>query len=224
MKQFIKSYHLFLSQRWLRFVMYLIYPVLLFAAFAFLNAMVSANHTPGKDWEIASRFILYQLCEAVLCIELFADHLIFGGISSKDTNKLEYLKTSVNGMGTLKRALITDALRRLISISLIIGCFTMLITSHYGSVDTMGIILVIFSFVEIGLLIARHFSTLSACWVVFSILLLVIPTCVILIIHTSDRWKILPLITAIAVSVLGRRLILSKARNSYYDNKNEKSN
>lgn len=225
MKEFIKSYHLFLSQRWLRWIIYLVYPALLLAGFVGLDFKLTTNPPADADIDRLYWLIIYNLCDIALTLEFCMDYLILGGIAAKYTNKLEYLKTSVKGMTYLKKALITDALRRLLSLSIVIGIPCALSAPYYNWVNGIGIVLLMFFFIELGLLIIRHFISFTANWLAVSIFFLFIPACTVLIRHAPTRTGILlPLIPGIITAILGRWLIIRKARKSYYDSGNEKSN
>lgn len=53
-------------------------------------------------------------------IETMADSWFLGGIQSKDAAKMDFLKTSAEGMRVLKTALIMDFLRRFVSMAVVL--------------------------------------------------------------------------------------------------------
>lgn len=223
MKQYIRSYHLFLSQRLLRWFVYLLYPTLFLGCFGWLSFQIATDSSPNIDVKFLFSLLLFMLGELIIAVEIFADYSIFGGIAEKNTNKLEYLKTSSKGMTCLKKALVTDALRRLISMSIIMGGCC-LFGCPYTTTDVSATILVFFSLTETGLIITRHFPTLAITLSVISIISILIPASIGLIQLTPPTLKLfLPVLTGATAAALGRWLILRKARNSYYDNRNEKS-
>lgn len=224
MKQYVKSYHLFLSQRWLRWGIYIIYPLLLSGSFGWLGSKISADPSPATDPKSLYTLLFFVLGNTLILVELFSDTFIFGGIADKNTNKLEYLKTSTKGMPCLRKALVTDAARRLISLGIIVGCCSLSAHPFYDLADASAILLMLFSFIETGLIITRHFPTLSVTFIVISVISFLMPASLSWIQLASPQLKLLlPTLTGITATVLGRWLILKKARNSYYDNRNEKS-
>lgn len=213
---YLKSYHVFLSQKWLRFLLYLVFPslLLLFAGFLGKN-LLYADREANKA--LFSAF-LCVLCDSLAGIEIFADLLIFGGIAARDTNKLEYLKTSSRGMPLLKKALITDGIRRFLSIALIAGVGSRLFIPSYSLLDSLTVVTTICFYTELGLIITRHFPNKMVLTISLSMITALMPPTIVLLQKARGGAGLLfSSLSAIIVLFLGRWLILKKARNSYYD-------
>lgn len=223
MKRFIKSYHLFLSSRLLKWIVYLIYPAVIIAVILWLGPLVNGMDLLDENKGKLIYLLLGVLWDMTVVLEIGIDYFIFSGITEKESKALEYMKTSVCGIPLLKKSIIADGLRRLISISIIAvpcsrACYSKL--SWAGIIATIG---VLFFFTELGLIFTRRYPSLSVNTVVIYCIFLVLPTTMTRILKASPGIKIiLPALMAIAVSVLGRWLILQKARNSYYDNRTQK--
>ena len=227
MKQSIKCYHLFLSPSWLQKLIYLVYPVLLIM----LTCLIAVATKFMSDIPYICSLIIGEL---LISAELFLDYFTFGGIASKDANRLDFFKTSANGTTALKNALHMDVLRRLSSIAV---CMTAVFIRFFPAFNAHNLILLIvipFLFTELGLLILRHFTQLSLLALILCIIGLIEPTIMGLCLYGLPHLgQSLPgsgiLITAaiciisILLPVAGRKLIMKKVRDSYYDVKPEKS-
>ena len=225
MKQYIKSYHLFLTRWWFRGIIYLVYPTLLLFGAGYLGSKVTEFTWISYEKAQSYRLVLLELlCSFIVSVEIFCDYFIFGGIATKETNKLEYLKTSVKGITLLTKALITDGMRHLLSIAIIVGFGSLLLATALSSIDCILIIIFVFGLVEAGLIVTRHFSTLLIQYITLSVITFFLPASITLLLQKPITFTIwLPLLLAIVISFLGRWLILKKARNSYYDNRPENS-
>lgn len=225
MKQYIKSYHLFLTRWWFRCIIYFVYPALLLLLADYLGNIVTGFTWISYEKAQSNRLLFLELlCSFIVSVEIFCDYFIFGGIATKETNKLEYLKTSVKGIPLLTKALITDGMRHLLSIAIIIGFGSLLLATALSPIDCILVIVYVFSLVEAGLIITRQFSTLLIQYITLTVITFILPASITLLLQMPIAFRImLPLLLAIVISFLGRWLILKKARNSYYDNRPENS-
>lgn len=109
MKQYIKSYNIFFPNKIFLILPYILFPILALLLILFQKYFVD-NST------------VLLLIESILIIgwECFVDIYVFGGIAKRDSTKNEYLKTSVRYTKIMKMAFIADAVRRFISIAIII--------------------------------------------------------------------------------------------------------
>lgn len=57
----------------------------------------------------------------LVLVEILADNWFLGGIQDKNSEKMDYLKTSGKGMRIMKNVLITDVVRRFLSCAVILG-------------------------------------------------------------------------------------------------------
>jgi len=209
MKQMLKSYHVFLPLVWERIIVYLLYPILLI--------LISYLMKSYRNLDAAEACLI--LCVGmVVSAELFFDYFIFGGVAAKDTNKLEYLKTSARGIGLLQKALVGDWLRRLLGVGVII------VANYYlcGGVLAFGkTIICAFStlfLIEAGLIITRFVSLMSVVVALIVCLWMCSMIVSVSVLNDGSIIWIWPVLYA-AVSVLGRMLIIRKMKGSYYDSR-----
>ncbi|MDE5777999.1 MAG: hypothetical protein K2I10_05765 [Lachnospiraceae bacterium] len=216
MKQYIKSYHAFWPVKtWMKPCVYLLYPLIIIVGLYLLSHKLM--YFPAICMGFA--------CSLAIAVEIMLDYFVFGGIASRETNRLEYLKTSVKGILLLKGSLMTDAVRRLLSITIIItGSYSVVVCGQqidwrYTLLQLFMCILSIYLLAETGLLITRFFVNW---WINIAVLYVLgnvavvfgtfIPRCNIRI------WMaVLLVLLGIGVTVIGRRLILKRAEESYYD-------
>ena len=217
MKEYKKCYQVFLSQKWLRLILYRVYPIL-----PILLSIWILSRGP-----LHNILLLFFFSSIILEVEIFLDYFAFGGIASKETNRLEYLKTSVRGMPTLQKALVFDGLRRLGCITIIMLCGYLAFAESFAITRLLGVILTPFMYVEAGLWVSRHFTTLTAAILVTCVISLIQPATIALC-FLPGPWgliiDIVLLLTSGFVAIASRIYIMKKARNSYYDEPIDKSN
>lgn len=208
MRELIKCYHVFMPQIWEKLLFYLIYPA----------AMIWC----GRWMEgIMSPLGVIFTCSLIVPIELLLDSLIFGGISSKDTNKLEYLKTSVKGMTVLKKSIIADAVRRALAVAVILAAVYAKGSAALPLTQSVMCALVSFFLIELALLMTRYLSSMAILMAVIGVIE-IINVGVLTAICTWEGavWGICPAaVLCILVAAAGRIIIMRKARGSYYDNR-----
>lgn len=221
----MKSYHLFLTHKWLRVLIYLVYPIVLLLLFGYLGNAVAASKLNTEANKHITTMLLCTLWDLIIGVELFSDILILGGIAAKDTNKLEYIKTSIKGMPIFRKSLIADGVRRFFSIAVIAGAGSIFCCPSDSLTDAFVAVMIVFFYAELGLIITRHFPHMTVIMLTFSALMAVMPPSITLIQKMPAGLEvILSLLLAIAISIIGRWLILKKTRDSYYDCRFEKSN
>ena len=205
MNKYIKSYHLFVSSHMERFGIYVAYPILLIIG----NVLIA---------HFFSNYIICLIASMLLtcAVELFCDHSFFGGITSRDTNKLDYIKTSHKGMDILLFGIITDAVRRFITVSLII---TISLHNQVSATTLFTGVFATLFLTELGLIICRFCITIQFAFVISSLLQFPIIWLAILIAaQLLPLWA--PFVLALlwlVFTFLGRYIIMRTARRSYYD-------
>ncbi len=112
MKNRWKSYLVFTSLAY-RVLVYLGIPVVLSGMAAYVGRKL------GGGAALVAAAVLLPMAEAV------SDNWLFGGIHTKDTEKMDFLKTSGCGMRIMRNALGLDMLRKLITAVIVLGicCF-----------------------------------------------------------------------------------------------------
>lgn len=205
MKQLLKSYHVFLPYAWERWLLYLVYPLL----FMLVNDAVVKR---GMQPEVSIMF-----CSSmIVTVELFFDLLVFGGIAAKDTNKLEYLKTSAKGLGILQRSIIGDGLRRLFSVTVIMMAYCLIDSAKFTPLRQIMCVFSALFLVELGLIVGRSFSYMGVVMAA-SVFLGMLATPLTIIVLSDVIAGIICLVLYVTVLMSGRVLIMRKARKSYYD-------
>lgn len=145
----IKCYRVFLCNKWMRRVIYLIYPLL---SIGWCGLMAFAG---GPDATLG----LITAVIVVIFMEVFLDQFIYGGILCKSTDRLAYLMTSCKGITVLEKGLRVDKLRRLLSTAVILGVIYRI--SHGGAdvLQLVGILFAVAAVMELGLLFSRGCDT-----------------------------------------------------------------
>lgn len=209
MKQLVKSYHVFLSDVWERWLVYLAYPLLFVAG----NYML-------VEYGLHPNMCVLFCSSMIITVELFFDLLVFGGIASRDTNKLEYLKTSVKGMKILEKSLVADGIRRVFSVTVILlSCYV----SDSTDFKLFQFVMCVFStlfLVELGLMVSRGSSVIGVV-IALVVLLGTIAIPLTIIVLTDRIVSGSCLVLYVVVGVMGRVIIMKRARGSYYDNRDE---
>lgn len=216
MKQYIRSYHAFWpAKTWMRLCVYLLYPLIVVAGLYLLSH--KWMYYPVVCMGFAGGF--------VISVEVILDYFVFGGIASKETNRLEYLKTSVKGILLLKSSLMTDAVRRFLSTFLIIaGSYSIVAwgqpaDDRYTPLQAFLFILVTYLLTETVLLVTRFFTNLWMNIAAVCILSNAVIVFGIFVFAGNIRiWAaVLLALVGIGETIMDRRLILKRVEESYYD-------
>jgi hypothetical protein len=212
MREIIKSYQVFLPYAWERLLVYLVYPVLIVV---FLGLLANGGDSP--------RVCMVLCAWLVVMTELYLDILVFGGIGAKDTNKLEYIKTSAKGMQVMKKSLVGDVVRRLFSVSLIMGLVSRIAVSvSYEEVLSAGNVLFSIAatlfLIELGLLAVRLLSSVAIIMAVnMTLSMLSMALVSVVVANDYSVMGVLCVLLAVSAMVGQRALIMRRARKSYYD-------
>lgn len=153
----------------------------------------------------------------IMWLEMLLDNFVYGGILAKDTNKLEYLKTSHKGMDVLKMSLVVDKLRRFLASALLLGVVYCVCHEQVNIGQLISLILVTAALTELGVLITRHFSSLN--WTLIIAMIANSVGVIIGVIAVRIPWffVILFLATFVAVAIVSNRVIMKKANQGFYD-------
>lgn len=216
MRNCIKSYHVFLSARLFQVLLYVLYlPVMMFITLIFVCASVEFGYGISMGYQLTANLVFLG--------ELAWGYLIFGGIAAKDTNKLEYIKTSAKGLHILKKAMVVDAIRRVIWITVIQWLPLFVAMEKPDESIWMANAMVILC-AELGCLFVRKSSSTVLFFVVAVGGTTILPflSGLAMII---DHWVwpiILCYVLAVVVMVLNSKMVMKKARDSFYDDRNKK--
>ena len=127
MKKMMKSYLVFTSSVY-RTVMYVLMPA----------AMVGICFCLGsRCGEAVREVILMGVALFLIIVEIISDSWLFGGIQARDPERIDYLKTSGQGMKIMRNALSMDLLRKLLaSLGVMAVCY--LVLRRGGNVFARG--------------------------------------------------------------------------------------
>lgn len=215
MKEAIRSYHIFLPRKWLKWCIYILYPVFV----------------------VGSLYVLYHYLQffPIVCVclgsgmivvmEMLLDTYMFLGIGAKNTNRLEYLKTSAKGMLLLKKSLVVDGVRRFSSTLLILIGVYLVMYMDGGIGDAVPLLKyvlcaeIVFALMELGFIVTRRTTNVWVNLIAVYILAGIANTVSILVIQREiQAWMLVAVLAAgLSLAVVGRRQIGKRAEESYYD-------
>ncbi len=219
MKNRLKSYLVFTSLIY-RVFMYLVMPVVLVGIVFAVGGGVAAA----------------VLAASILpMVESVSDNWLFGGIQTKDAEKMDFLKTSGCGMNIMRSALCMDLLRKFLTAVIVLGiCYLLFLCTNGGNGSGMfqseQEVDVVLQMVIYGVSASWFFSVLgtflarygSAVW--FNVLIGYIMTLLEAACWFLTEWSkhfviyfFLYLALGIMVSVLAVKVAMKKVEGSYYD-------
>lgn len=216
MRNCIKSYHVFLSSRLFQIMLYALYlPIMMFMVLVLLCASLGFGYGIGMGYQLSVNLLFAG--------EAFWGYWIFGGVAAKDTNKLEYLKTSVKGMPVLKTAIIVDTIRRVIWVTAI-QWIPLFIAMEKPDESIWLANAMVLLFAELGCLLERKSSSVTMLLVVIMVgTTILAPLLSVTMMIAHQIWPIvLCYVLAVVVMVLNSKMVMKKARDSFYDDRNEK--
>lgn len=216
MKQYICCYQMFLpgNYSWLKLFLYLVYPL--------AAIWISLIGVP-----VGSFSCLIIAPMIMTTVEIMLDYFFFGGIMSKDTNRLEYLITSYRGMACLEKSLVTDSIRRFVSAAVIELGVYFAIGAEIRQADGVSIwhalffLFVAFLIEELTIGITRYFTG-----ILMNGLLCSVVAAIWLIFMGAFRWfafeeeivlTLLFAVLSIGLAVFRIKLTVKRVRRSYYD-------
>lgn len=216
MRNAIKSYHVFLSSKLFQVLLYVLYlPVMMFGVGVLLRIVQQLGMAVCVGYQLSANLLFVG--------EVVWGLLIFGGVAAKDTNKLEYLKTSAKGMSILKTALAADVVRRFLWVTLIQWVPLFIIHEKADENVWMANAMVLL-FAEMGCLLVRKGCSMAVFLAVmvggttFLSPLLGFSTWIVHLL-----WPIvLCYVLAVVVVIYNIKMVMKKARDSFYDDRNEK--
>ncbi len=216
MRNAIKSYHVFLSSKLFQVLLYVLYlPVMMFGVGVLLRIVQQLGMAVCVGYQLSANLLFIG--------EVVWGLLIFGGVAARDTNKLEYLKTSAKGMSILKTALAADVVRRFLWVTLIQWVPLFIIHEKADENVWMANAMVLL-FAEMGCLLVRKGCSMAVFFAVmvggttFLSPLLGFSTWIVHLL-----WPIvLCYLLTVVVMIINIKMVMKKARDSFYDDRNEK--
>ncbi len=215
MVKYYKCYRVFLSGTLMKLVMYLIYPLvtLMWSGLVYLIAAAGFSN---------AAFGLIMTAGMMIGEELVLDSFVYGGLLAKDSNKLEYLKTSYRGISVLKKSLIVDKFRRLVTVILVFVMVCGVCNEQINIGQLMSLIFVTAIVMELGLLAIRHFSSFNWTLVLTMVAYSVGMAVGFLALRVAAIFAVLFLLLLVAVILVSNRITMKKAEGSFYDTGVEK--
>ena len=227
MKRFLKSYLVFTSLIY-RIVMFIIIPIVII-----VTVLWSGGGFESADNLVIKSEPRIAVCAVVMLflpmIEIISDNWMFGGIQSKNADKLDYLKTSSIGMQVLRSALLIDLLRKfLLALGIICISYGILywklmtdLISTLIENDWKLLLLTLlgsYFFSVLGTVLARYGSMIWINVMVAYLLEIIILVFIFSALKMcADVYCLLFAILDVAVSVLAVRIVMKKVEGSYYD-------
>lgn len=212
MREYIRSYQVFFPRKWVKWCIYIVYPLLV-VGIGWLG-----GHTYLLEW-----YDTGLLACMIAMVEITLDTYMFFGVGARDTNKLEYIKTSARGMPLLRKALIADGARRFLSTAIIF------IGVHFALREGAGIAFackaacgsfVSCFLVESALLFTRQITNVLVNLLFvygMGMVALVAGTAIGLLPEMPVPAVVLSAVLYIGITVTARKTVMKKAGRTYYD-------
>lgn len=217
MRDYIKSYHVFMSTGWVKMLSYFLYPILVTGVIGVLAGLFEMI----EDIGFPNGLIYLQTTIWIVGAEALHALLVWGSIATRDTNKLEYLKTSARGRDVLRKGLYADVVRRWITIILLILVAYIPCRTTVSLPTMLGILFFTIGFAEAMQMLIRKINMVQVL-----ILMLTVgsvgaaQTVVIfaLLVHSFPWWLVwLPMGMAVVICVLNIKMVMKRERESYFD-------
>ncbi|WP_167957105.1 hypothetical protein [Anaerosporobacter faecicola] len=219
MKQYSKSYHVFLpsSQPIALLTFYILYPLGVLCFTYFLRCLTMFS------------FICFGATGAMLIIvEGLFDYIAFAGIQSRKDNNLEYIKTSAKGKQIICQGMKMAAWKRILTIGVVVSIS--LFISNIGATKKeevpyymiFRIIILVCLTVQAASCITRYFSNIYLCIGVNYVLLTLYSIVGFATWNMHyDVWVYIILIgVLVGLLVLNQKLSMKGVEASYYDQSN----
>lgn len=212
MKESVRIYHIFLPRPWLKWCIYIFFPLLTIGGIYVLN-----------HYAMYYQFICMGFaCCIIVAAEFMMDTYMFLGIAARNTNRLEYLKTSAKGLLLLKKALITDAVRRFLTAIIVLAGVYCIMPINYNIFTLKQCLLcitAIYLLMELGFMLTRFYTNVLVNLTMAYVLggIACVTGCYVLSWNVQIWMLLLSVAADVGVAVAGRKLILKRAKESFYD-------
>lgn len=208
MKRKIKNY-LALTSPIYRIAVFLLMPIVAIGVYWFL-----------RDAEVAIGLVMVMAL--LIMAEIFFDTWLFGGIQSKDAEKLDYLKASPRGMQMMRDALGLDIVRRFLSAVVIFGICYLIGGEAVLSVGPMILIyppLIAYTITVLGVFLARFECNIWINMVIgyVGVIIGVLSLSMAGVFGHVLAWVLSYAVLAVLVSILAVKVAVKKVEGSYYD-------
>lgn len=192
-------------------------------------ALVAVNIWAAAFMGDDVRVLLGVMPFLMIMVEILTDTWMFGGIQGKSAARIDFLKTSPEGMGLLQKALIMDLVRRFLSFSGIMAACVLVNlvwkVEMFGgdAVKGLGVILslILSSYaVSVFCIILARFGTMLWQSVLVGYLGLVIESVYVgflIVLGHPFVWCCVCAVLAVGASILAVKIVMRKVRGGYYD-------
>ena len=211
MREYLKSYRVFIFDRWITVTLFLLYPLI---AIGFCKLLVRYSDLYGFIHQIVAVCIM-------IFAELVLDVFVFGGILRKNTGKLEYLKLSYKGMDIFKRSLWADKFRRLITTVFILGIAYIICHENMNPGQLVSSIFATGVVLELSLLVSRRFDTTGMVAMISYLLYLVGPLFIAVAIWLPWYCAFVFAVAYVGVVIWSNAHIMKRVGRVYYDSEHE---
>lgn len=212
MKKYWKSYGVFLSGTLVNVLMFAVYPLAVICMGLpahIIGIMAMKSALPG----------LLTAGSTLVGAELILDMFVFGGILNKETNKLEYLKTSHRGIPVLRKALQADKVRRVLMIHLILAVFYLLGAENVSYLSLISFTFATTAVTELILVLSRHITQMNWLMLVIMLASLVEMGVGILALILPPVCMILFVVLYVGIFLFSEKIVVKRMEESYYDSR-----
>lgn len=212
MREYIKSYRVFVSEKWVKVLLYLVYPL---ATVGICRFLLMFSDLYGMIHQVVAASVM-------IFAELVLDVFAYGGILQKGTGKLDYLKLSNRGMEIVHKSLWADKVRRLLTTVFILSGAYLVCHEGMSVGQLVSGIFATAMVLELSLLISRRFDAASTVMALSYVIYLVGPVFILLAILTTGHFMFLYMVAYVGVLIWSNTHIMKRARRVYYDSESEK--
>lgn len=212
MKKYWKSYGVFLSGTLVKILLFAVYPlavILMGFPAHIIGIMTMDSVLPG----------LLSAGSILVGAELILDIFVFGGILNKETNKLEYLKTSHRGIPVLRKALQADKVRRVLMIHLILAVFYLLGAENMSYLSLISFTFATAAVTELILVLSRHITQMNWLMLVIMLASLVELGVGVLALILPPVCVILFVVLYVGIFLFSEKIVMKRMEESYYDSR-----
>lgn len=225
MKDAIRMYHLFFPRKCLIPLVYILYPL---AAIAISGVWYAVPEFFGV-------YVLSVVCgvSAIVVVEYLLDTFMLFGIAAKDNKALEYMKTSARGVHLIQTGVWVDGFRRVVTTLVSLGVVYRMAGCYFANLDAnvedMGMtapdmvtflqcVIMVLLFTEVGLVFTRRTRNVLINMLIVYLASAIACALVIGVLQYATVVTVLISgIVLVAVMVIGRKLLVKRVRESYYD-------
>lgn len=206
MKDYIESYHMFFPDKKFRFLLYLVYPLAVWALLYIESIFFDGSF-----------ILVFTAAEIIIAVECLADFFIFAGYARKVSGRNEYLKTSVKYTQLLKKAVLSDITRRILSTVLIISVTAAVLKVQLKL--TIYLIISVYFFITVALFGLRFFDFFAAYNFITIILVMLYIGFNVFILYKNIFiiTSIILFILSLLLLLLHTKILFRVVKEEYYD-------